>query len=111
MNFLHFLLSASVGSSMHVYFSLILIFSEECEKWDFKNAVSQMASVSDFACKVFIHSFIHSLLEMSYDNALYKSILHYAIRQQKKHKNSKYMNLKLVHLYTHSTHIICKKTN
>jgi len=35
-------------------------------------------------------------------------ILYYAIKQQKKHKNSKYINLKLVHLYTHSTHIICK---
>ena len=38
----------------------------------------------------------------------YSFILYYAIRQQKKHKNSKYINLKLVHLYTHSTHIICK---
>ena len=35
-------------------------------------------------------------------------ILYYAIRQPKKHKNSKYIHLRLVHLYTHSTHIICK---
>jgi len=43
-----------------------------------------------------IHSFIHFLLRH---------------KATKKHKNSKYINLKLVHLYTPSTHIICKKTN